>query len=68
MRLRELEAEGLVQRQVFEGTPVRVEYALTDMGRDLERSLSELRLWARQVAQSSLDSALRPTRLAKELP
>jgi DNA-binding HxlR family transcriptional regulator len=48
MRLRELEAEGLVQRQVYEGTPVRVEYALTDMGRDLERSLSELRLWARQ--------------------
>jgi DNA-binding HxlR family transcriptional regulator len=48
MRLRELEAAGVVERQVYDGTPVRVEYALTDMGRDLERSLSELRLWARQ--------------------
>ncbi len=46
MRLRELESEGLVQREVLEGSPVRVQYTLTDKGRALERSLGELRSWA----------------------
>src|SRR6058998_3249362 len=34
-RLKELEAEGIVRRKVFDGTPVRVEYALTEKGRAL---------------------------------
>jgi DNA-binding HxlR family transcriptional regulator len=46
MRLRELEAEGLVERQVFEGYPVRVEYALTAKGHALEPALAQLRTWA----------------------
>jgi DNA-binding HxlR family transcriptional regulator len=46
-RMKELEARGLVQRRVCTGTPVRVEYELTDMGRDLERAVAELRRWAR---------------------
>ena len=29
-RMKELEAEGMVERRVIDGTPVRVEYALTD--------------------------------------
>ncbi len=33
LRLRELEGHGLVKRTVFAGPPVRVEYALTDLGR-----------------------------------
>jgi DNA-binding HxlR family transcriptional regulator len=33
LRLRELEGHGLVDRKVFPGPPVRVEYALTDLGR-----------------------------------
>src|SRR5438477_12163556 len=35
-RMKELEARGVVERTVFAGPPVRVEYALTDMGRSLE--------------------------------
>src|ERR671934_3110218 len=31
-RMKELEARGLVARRVMDGPPVRVEYALTDMG------------------------------------
>ncbi len=45
-RLKELEAEGLVERRVFPETPVRVEYALTEKGRDLERVLGEVERWA----------------------
>src|SRR5919199_951712 len=36
-RLRELEAEGLVERRVVPASPVRVEYELTEAGRDLEQ-------------------------------
>src|SRR5260370_29659221 len=35
-RLRELETEGLVRRQVIPGPPVRVSYQMTEAGRDLE--------------------------------
>ncbi|HEX6988931.1 MAG TPA: winged helix-turn-helix transcriptional regulator [Bacillota bacterium] len=45
-RLKELEAEGLVERRVYPETPVRIEYSLTDQGRDLEPVLSEIHRWA----------------------
>src|SRR2546425_9648996 len=34
-RLRELEVEGLVRRNVLPGPPVRVSYEMTEAGRDL---------------------------------
>ncbi len=45
-RLRELEAEGIVQRSVIPETPVRVEYALTEKGRALEQPISAIAAWA----------------------
>lgn len=45
-RLRQLEAEGLVTRIVYPETPVRVEYHLTDKGRDLEATVAALSQWA----------------------
>ncbi|HEX2707430.1 MAG TPA: helix-turn-helix domain-containing protein [Solirubrobacterales bacterium] len=47
-RLRELEEEGLVEREVEAGTPVRVTYSLTEVGRELGPSIRELRIWARR--------------------
>ena len=38
--MKELEARGIVERHVREGSPVRVEYALTDMGRELAPALA----------------------------
>jgi len=52
MRLRELEHAGIVKRQVYDGSPVRVEYALTDKGRALEPTVRALRTWAREWLQS----------------
>ena len=46
-RLRELEAEGLVERSVHDGSPARVSYALTEKGRSIAPALRELRGWAR---------------------
>ncbi len=45
-RLKELECEGIVERRVYPETPVRVEYALTEKGRDLEQALHEIQEWA----------------------
>jgi DNA-binding HxlR family transcriptional regulator len=45
-RMKELEARGIVERQVHAEAPVRVEYELTTMGRELEPALRELRRWA----------------------
>ncbi|MBA3327294.1 MAG: helix-turn-helix transcriptional regulator [Solirubrobacterales bacterium] len=50
-RMKELEARGVVQRTVNPpppAHPVRVEYALTEMGRGLEPAVRELERWARR--------------------
>jgi DNA-binding HxlR family transcriptional regulator len=47
-RMKELEARGIVQRSVIPGPPVRVEYELSTMGRELEPALSELQRWAKR--------------------
>jgi DNA-binding HxlR family transcriptional regulator len=53
MRLRELESEGIVQRHVFDGSPVRVEYALTLKGHGLEPAIGALRSWAHDWLQDT---------------
>jgi DNA-binding HxlR family transcriptional regulator len=45
-RLRELEQEGLVERDVEAGSPVRVTYSLTEAGIELRPAISELKAWA----------------------
>ncbi len=45
-RLKELELHALVDRTVFPGPPVRVQYALTSKGQDLAPALNELKRWA----------------------
>jgi DNA-binding HxlR family transcriptional regulator len=45
-RLRELETEGLVEREVEAGSPVRVTYSLTERGVGLEPAIRELHSWA----------------------
>jgi DNA-binding HxlR family transcriptional regulator len=45
-RLKELEAEGLVQRDVFPEHPVRIEYRLTAKGQDLRAVMDAIAAWA----------------------
>jgi DNA-binding HxlR family transcriptional regulator len=45
-RLRELETEGIVERLVDPGPPVRVSYRLTSRGRALEPVLTAVAEWA----------------------
>lgn len=51
-RLRELEDEGLVEREVESGTPVRVTYSLTAIGAELTPAIRELRAWAKRWQQT----------------
>ncbi|MGF1501633.1 MAG: winged helix-turn-helix transcriptional regulator [Paracoccaceae bacterium] len=44
-QLRELEADGLVHREVFAEIPPRVEYSLTERGRTLLPALEALEAW-----------------------
>lgn len=45
-RLKELEAEGILVREVTPSTPVRIDYRLTERGRDLAGVIEELGAWA----------------------
>ena len=44
-QLRELEADGLVHREVYREVPPRVEYSLTDMGASLIPILKQMQAW-----------------------
>lgn len=45
-RLKDLENQGLVNREVYAETPVRIEYSLTDKGFSLEPLLREIEKWS----------------------
>jgi DNA-binding HxlR family transcriptional regulator len=54
-RLRTMESQGIVHREVFAEVPLRVEYSLTPLGRTLEPVILSLRdwgtAWADQISQ-----------------
>jgi DNA-binding HxlR family transcriptional regulator len=56
-RLRELETEGIVERLVDPGPPVRVSYRLTAHGRALEPVMAALSQWAEGWTTSQVISA-----------
>lgn len=45
-RFRELEDEGIVVRNVYPETPVRIEYGLTEKGKSFGPILDEIKYWA----------------------
>ena len=47
-RLKELEASGLLEREVIASTPVQVRYRLTPSGHDLIASLQPLAAWGQK--------------------
>lgn len=51
-RLKELEAAGIVTRTVSQDRPIRIDYVLTDRGRDLTNVVEELARWAERWAEA----------------
>jgi len=50
-RLKELEAQGLLVRQVDAGPPVRVSYELTRAGREFGELAQAIERWGRELVQ-----------------
>ena len=46
-QLRELEEDGLIIRQVYPVVPPKVEYSLSDEGRELNKLVLDLSIWGR---------------------
>ena len=58
LQLRELEADGVLNRHVYAEVPPRVEYELTEFGRSLEQILELMQSWgsgfkARKLAEEA---------------
>jgi DNA-binding HxlR family transcriptional regulator len=51
LQLRELEADGVIHRQVFQAVPPHVEYSLTEFGRSLGPILLLMREWGSRYAE-----------------
>ncbi len=47
-QLRELEADGLVHREIYREIPPKVEYTLTEIGKSFAPILAEMTLWSQQ--------------------
>lgn len=70
--LSELEAHGLLTRSVYSESPIRVEYALTDKGRELDGIFLSMRVWGEKWAicstEGEMDAAPKFRKTDKELP
>lgn len=55
-RLRQLETQGLVRREVVDTSPVSVHYEITDFGRSALGFLDELRKWSESLPNALADA------------
>lgn len=54
--LKELEEDGIVERQVFGEMPVRIEYGLTEIGRQLKPVLLDMKAWGERYLAANADN------------
>lgn len=45
-RLKELETEDIIERKVYPDSPIKIEYTLTEKGKELGIALNEIITWA----------------------
>lgn len=61
LQLRELEADGIVHREVYHQVPPKVEYSLTEFGRTLEPIVLQMKEWGdanREVLEARRSNSL----------
>jgi len=57
-RLKDLESQGIVRREVFPETPVRIEYSLTEKGLALQPVMKEIEHWSQAWLEHENDYML----------
>ena len=65
IRLRELEKDKLIKREVFNETPVRIEYYLTEKGRALQPILEQMALFSMKYCCEQVFENPDPTKVEK---
>ncbi|MER6994302.1 helix-turn-helix domain-containing protein [Streptomyces sp. NPDC000410] len=63
-QLRELEADGIVHREVYREVPPRVEYSLTELGQALNTALLPLGQWGDDFMQQIVTNKERAAKAA----
>jgi DNA-binding HxlR family transcriptional regulator len=56
LQLRELEASGIVHREIYRQIPPKVEYSLTEFGRSLEPLILFMRNWGLENMEKVLEN------------
>ncbi|MBW1294823.1 winged helix-turn-helix transcriptional regulator [Aquimarina litoralis] len=49
--IREMETDGIIQKEVFDEVPLRVEYKLTEFGKELLPILKEMNEWGMKTIE-----------------
>src|SRR5262245_1031119 len=65
--LRELEADGILERRVYAVVPPKVEYSLTEYGRSLEQALQTITWSGLEPLRDSQISNSRPKRRQRQM-
>lgn len=55
-QLRELEADGLIHREIYREIPPKVEYTLTEAGQSFAPILNDMLLWSQSTLPASADT------------
>lgn len=67
LHLRELEMDGLITRHLYAGVPPRVEYELTDIGRQLAPICKQMESWGNTHRDLKKAPAITPSDNGKQL-
>lgn len=54
VRLREMERNGIIERKVFSGTPIKVEYFITEKGKALQPILDQMAAFSMQYCSKDV--------------
>ncbi|MDY6939816.1 MAG: helix-turn-helix domain-containing protein [Cyanobacteriota bacterium] len=61
-QLREMEADGLIHREVYAEVPPKVEYSLTPLGESLKPILDAMHAWGKNFSQLQSENPLQENR------
>ena len=65
IRLKEMERDGLIRRRVYNETPIRIEYYLTQKGKELQPILEQMALFSVKYCRDQIFDNPDPVKIGK---